>query len=164
MRLVSYTKNLKHQLRPRSVTFLVKNEQILLGKKKEGFGKGYWIGIGGKVEPGETLEVGAKRELQEEIAIHAKKLEHIGYLNFYFPHKADESWNQQVHYFICKDWEDKPTESSEIKPKWFDQNKIPYDLMWDDYRYWLPLVLEGKKIKGEVMFDENLKVSEYKFH
>ena len=35
--------------------------KILLGYKKRGFGMGKWNGLGGKVEPNETVVEGAKR-------------------------------------------------------------------------------------------------------
>jgi 8-oxo-dGTP pyrophosphatase MutT (NUDIX family) len=38
-----------------------KNERILLGLKKRGFGINKWNGLGGKVEPGESIIEGAKR-------------------------------------------------------------------------------------------------------
>lgn len=53
MKLENYLKSLKRPLSPRTITFLIKNNNVLLGFKKKGFGKGNWLGIGGKVEPGE---------------------------------------------------------------------------------------------------------------
>lgn len=44
-------------------------DQILLGMKKRGFGMGKWNGFGGKVEPGETIEEGALREMAEESGV-----------------------------------------------------------------------------------------------
>ena len=37
------------------------NSKILLGYKKRGFGMHKWNGLGGKVEPDETIIDGAKR-------------------------------------------------------------------------------------------------------
>jgi hypothetical protein len=37
---------------------------VLLGRKKRGFGEGYVNGFGGKVEPGETVEAAAAREVR----------------------------------------------------------------------------------------------------
>lgn len=48
--------------------------RVLLGLKKRGFGIGRWNGFGGKVEPGETVEAAAKREVLEEAGI---KITHI---------------------------------------------------------------------------------------
>ena len=38
--------------------------RLLLGKKLRGFGEGYWNGFGGKVEAGERIEAGARREVR----------------------------------------------------------------------------------------------------
>ena len=47
--------------------------KVLLGEKLRGFGTGYFNGFGGKVEPGESVEEGAHRELLEEAGITAPK-------------------------------------------------------------------------------------------
>jgi len=39
--------------------------RILLGMKKRGLGIGKWNGFGGKLEPGESIEAAAARELHE---------------------------------------------------------------------------------------------------
>jgi 8-oxo-dGTP pyrophosphatase MutT (NUDIX family) len=46
-----------------SLVFLrdLANRKILLGYKKRGFGANKWNGLGGKVEPGETVYNGALR-------------------------------------------------------------------------------------------------------
>jgi 8-oxo-dGTP pyrophosphatase MutT (NUDIX family) len=103
-------------LRPRTVTFLLRGTEVLLGLKKQGFGKHYLLGIGGKVENGETIEEAAKREVVEEISVLLPEIQKVGVLNFYFPHIADGSWNQQVHVYSATKWEGEPQESEEIKP------------------------------------------------
>lgn len=160
MKLSDYKKIVKNPLRPRTLTFLLRNNKVLLGLKKKGFGKGYYLGIGGKVEQNETIEEGAKREIKEEILVDVKVIQPMGTLDFYFPHIKDESWNQQVYIFIVKQWEGEPTETKEIKPIWFDKTKIPLNLMWDDDRYWFEKVLQGKKVKAEFTFDKKLKVED----
>ena len=44
-----------------TLAFVRRQEEILLGYKKRGFGAGNWNGFGGKVETGETIEDAAKR-------------------------------------------------------------------------------------------------------
>lgn len=158
MHLNEYKKNLKKSLRPRTLTFFVKDNKIMLGYKKRGFGKGNFLGIGGKVEPGESIEVAARREILEEVEVTAKSLQQKATLNFYFPHIEDESWNQQVHAFILREWEGEPQETEEIRPQWFELSQIPYSKMWNDAHFWLPLILEGKVVAADFLFDENLKV------
>ncbi len=40
---------------------VIKDDKILLGLKKRGFGVGWWNGFGGKINNGETIEEAAKR-------------------------------------------------------------------------------------------------------
>ena len=65
---------------------------------------------------------------------------------------------EECSVFICKQWEGEPFESDEMKPQWFEIDKLPFFSMWDDDPYWLPLVLEGKKITGEFWFDHNFQM------
>ena len=51
----------------RTVVFLIRENQVLLAMKKRGFGEGKWNGVGGKLDPGETVEQALVRECQEEI-------------------------------------------------------------------------------------------------
>ena len=146
-------------LRSMTLTFLLRETDVLLGLKKKGFGKNYLLGIGGKVENGETIEEAAKREVAEEIYVQLPELHKVGILNFYFPHIEDGSWDQQVHVFTATKWEGEPQESEEIKPAWFSKDIIPYENMWDDAQYWLPHLLTGQGIEGEFVFDQELKVT-----
>ncbi|SRR5712692_8763372 len=148
-------------LRPRTVTFLLRGTEVLLGLKKQGFGKQYLLGIGGKVEHGETIEEATKREVAEEISVLLLDLQKVGVLNFYFPHIADGSWNQQVHVYIATKWEGEPQESEEIQPAWFQREEIPYKQMWDDAQYWLPHLLAGQCLEGEFVYNQELKVAHY---
>lgn len=139
----------------RNVTlcFLVRNNEILLAMKKEGFGAGKWNGIGGKVKESETIEEAAVRELEEEIGVRAKvsALEKVGKLDFHFNEHAD--WNQQMHIFLVREWEGAPTDSDEmVTPTWYKHDEIPYSKMWEDDSHWLPQVLDGKKIEGKFYF------------
>jgi len=161
MKLADYLKTMKNPLKKRTVVFLIKDNKVLLGFKKRGFGKGNFLGIGGKVELDETIKQAATREVKEEINVEIINLKQIGILKFYFPHVKDESWNQQVHVFITNTWNGKEQESEEIRPEWFAKNKIPYNFMWDDARYWLPEILKGKKIEASFIFDEKLKVADW---
>lgn len=162
MNLTSYKSSLKKSLRPRTLSHLIKDRKILLGYKKTGFGKGNLLGIGGKVEQGETIEQAASRELEEEIKVKVSKFVPMGYLDFYFPHVEDESWNQKVHIFVVHDWVGEPEETEEIRPEWYDLDRLPIDKMWDDDRYWLQEMLDGKTIKREFLFDPKLRVSEWR--
>jgi len=130
-------------------------QQILLGMKKTGFGRGKYNGFGGKLEVGETPLVGAVRELAEECGIvaEAADLRPAGELLFIFP--ANPELNHDVHLYVLHKWQGEPQEMQEMKPVWFDVAEIPYAEMWAGDCYWLPAVLKGKKVNGKVVFSDN---------
>jgi 8-oxo-dGTP diphosphatase/2-hydroxy-dATP diphosphatase len=128
----------------------IKEEEILLGMKKRGFGEGRWNGFGGKIKQGESFEQGARRELFEEVHIQDGILEKKGILEFSF--QNDEKI-LEVHIFKLTEFKHEPIESEEMRPQWFRINEIPFHQMWTDDEYWLPLLLQDKFFKGSFLFD-----------
>lgn len=137
-----------------TLCLLLKENQILLAMKKRNFGVGKWNGVGGKPEENETIEETAIREAKEEIGvlINLFDLEKVANFKFFF---KDGKWDQHVHIFFCRKWSSDIIESDEMKPQWFDIDKIPYENMWQDDKYWLPRILNGEKLEGEFCFNDN---------
>jgi 8-oxo-dGTP diphosphatase len=98
------------------------------------------------------------------VNVRSKDLIEVAVINFYFPDIPNETSDQQVHAYIVKRWEGLPTETTEIKPEWFSIDEIPLNKMWDDAKYWIPLILGGKKIKGDFLFDKKFIVVEHKIN
>jgi len=138
-----------------TLCLLKKDNRILLAMKKRGFGVGKWNGVGGKVAEGEIVEVAALREMEEEIGISAKigDLKNVGNIKFYFSNKPE--WDQHMHIFFVKNWIGEPRETGEMRPRWHSHSEIPFGEMWPDDIHWLPMVLDGKKIKAEFYFNES---------
>lgn len=82
----------------------------------------------------------------------------VAELTFIFPHNTD--WNQLVHVYLVEKWEGIPSESEETRPKWFDVDVFPYDLMWPTDEFWLPIVLNGKQVQGRFVFGEGDSIQE----
>jgi len=137
-----------------SLLFLQTDTEILLAMKKRGFGEGRWNGVGGKVEPDETIESAMIRETQEEINVTPTQYEKVADIRFDEFFKGEPTL-MHVHVYVATDWEGEPTESEEMKPQWFSLNDIPYDDMWSDDPYWLPEVLKGNKISADFKLDES---------
>ena len=65
-----------------TLTLFIENGKILLGEKKRGFAKGTLNGIGGKQDPGETIEQAMIRECEEEIGAKPVEYSQVGRINF----------------------------------------------------------------------------------
>ena len=138
---------------PVTLLFLRRDGEILLAMKKRGFGAGKWNGVGGKVDPGETIEQATIRECQEEIGVTPQDIQKVGIIDFYMT--DDPDFHHNAHVYAATDWEGKPEETEEMKPQWFNESDIPYPEMWQDDVYWLPLLIAGKQFKATFWLDTN---------
>jgi 8-oxo-dGTP pyrophosphatase MutT (NUDIX family) len=140
---------------------IIKGKSLLLQKKSKGlFGEGKWNGVGGKLKPNESPEDCVKREIYEETGLRISDLKFHGVLNFYFGNRKEIDWI--VHVFSTSVFEGKVKSSNEGDLRWFNFEDIPFDEMWGDDRYWLPLVLKGKSFQGNFYFDvEGKKILDF---
>lgn len=138
----------------RTLLFLLKDDEILLAMKKRGFGAGRWNGVGGKLDPGETVEQALVRECQEEINVTPLEYYKVAELDFYGG-STEEAWNMYVYAYFCTSWEGEPVETEEMAPKWYKISDIPFHDMWQDDQHWLPRALAGQYLTGKFTFDES---------
>jgi 8-oxo-dGTP diphosphatase/2-hydroxy-dATP diphosphatase len=137
-----------------TLLFLINDRGILLAMKKRGLGVGRWNGVGGKVEPDETVEQAMLRECYEEIKVKPINYKKVSDIKFNEFHEGKPK-SFIVSVFSCSEWGGEPTETEEMSPKWFNFDEIPYDDMWPDDRYWLEYVLQNKNFTAEFTLDEN---------
>lgn len=133
-----------------NLAFIKKDDQVLLIRKKTGFGKGKINGPGGKLEPNETPLQSAIRELQEELCITPLDLKEKGILRFQFT----DGLSMYVTVFLGQNYTGTPTETIEAKPLWYPIDSIPFEEMWEDDQYWLPEILKenGKTFDSYWLF------------
>ena len=153
-----------------TLCFVVKEDKILLGMKKRGFGAGRWNGFGGKVEEGESIEAAAKRETKEECGIEISEMQEVGIHEFEFANDPARNASRndaggrgailEVHVFRVSEWQGEPRETEEMRPQWFTTDAIPYDEMWPDDIHWIPVFLTGKKFRTKFLFGEGDSVLE----
>ena len=137
-----------------TLLLLRKDEQILLAMKKRGFGEGKYNGVGGKIKEGETPEQAMIRETMEEISVVPVEYEKVGVIKFLEYYKGKKE-KVSFHLYTASKWEGDIKESEEMKPEWFNVNEIPYDKMLPDDKFWMPYVLDNKKIDAYFEFDED---------
>lgn len=146
----------------RVVCFLRNGNQILLAKRKEGHGLGYWVGPGGKVEKGETSDECCKRELKEEINISATSFLKVFELNAYF--EVEQNWNMSIDFYICESWNGESEESEEVLPQWFEISNLPFESMWDDHKFWfVNALMFGKTGLANCLYGENRQVKYFEY-
>lgn len=111
----------KHRPKVAVNVFIIKNNRLLLGQRKNTAGDGDWGLPGGHLEFMERLEDGAKRELEEETGLKANKLSFLHMIND--PRTEDNSHYLHIDFLA---------ESVEGEPKLVEPNKC-YEWKWFDF-------------------------------
>jgi 8-oxo-dGTP diphosphatase len=135
-----------------TLCFVIRGAEILLIRKLRGIGAGKINGPGGRLEPGETLEACAIREVEEEVGVTPLGLEPRGEQKFQFT----DGYSIHVHVYIAQGCTGETRESDEAVPLWTPLDAIPYGEMWQDDIIWLPRMLAGERCSGRYVFDDDL--------
>lgn len=141
--------------RVETVSIVYRHPRILLGVKKRKFGVGRYNGFGGgfdKRKGDKTVYDTNMRETQEEAEITLLNPKKIGRILFHFQTKEQD---HDVNFFLARKYLGIPKETSEMTTEWFNIKNIPYNQMWTDDKYWLPIMLRGDRFLGEFLFDSN---------
>ncbi|MFN2475551.1 MAG: 8-oxo-dGTP diphosphatase [Chthoniobacterales bacterium] len=132
-----------------NLCFIVRGGEVLLIRKKRGLGAGKINGPGGKIDPGETALESAIRETFEELLVRPIAPRQVGELLFEFR----DGLRLHCAVFLAHDFTGTAAETDEAIPLWTRVDAIPYNEMWADDRYWLPLLLRGDLFRGTFEFD-----------
>ncbi len=132
-----------------TLVFLIRGNEVLLAMKKRGFGVGFWNGVGGKIQEGETPVQAAQREAKEEIGVDLVLEEPLGVIHFHNSSAGD--WTVSV--FRASDFSGEPAETEEMRPCWYPVSAVPYQAMHSGDEHWMPHVLAGKAFHADMWFD-----------
>ncbi len=138
-----------------TLCFLVKENKVLLAMKTKKIGQGCWNGYGGGIEPEETPEQCALRELNEEakITISLDSLEKVAIISFHNTKTDGSAFTCKVHVYLASEWKGEIQSTDEMtNPTWFEKDQLPLQEMMPADKEWLPVVLSGKKIIAEVNY------------
>lgn len=109
-------------------------------KNKNDINEGKWIGVGGKLEPGETPYECALREIKEETGYRAKSCEFRGIVVFSYNDNPPE----EMYLYTCTDFEGQEIICDEGDLAWIDEDKL-FDLnLWEGDKIFIDLVRSGK--------------------
>jgi len=135
-----------------TLCFIIHNNQVLLLKKNPGlFGAGKWNALGGKLQPKETAEHCARREVYEETGLKVQRLRKVGTLVFFkYNKREDPDWI--AHVFLTNKFYGTIKESREGILRWYPIEQPPFDEMWEDDKYWYRHAVEGRSFRGDFYF------------
>lgn len=139
------------QWKPReraTLLFVIRDGHILLIHKKRGIGAGKVNGPGGRIDPGESAWEGAVREVYEELYVTPTGVRQTGELKFQFT----DGHSILCYVFTATGCDGDPMETEEAAPRWTPIDQIPFELMWEDDRVWMPLMLQGIRFTGRALF------------
>jgi 8-oxo-dGTP diphosphatase len=134
-----------------TVCFILRDGKVLLQRRAPGrVWAGRLDGPRGKVEPGETPEAAVVREVAEETGARLVTPTFHGTLDLLFGDPA--STRLRVFVYTSALGEGRLRGGREGRLRWFAADQLPYDQLWPDMRYWLPIVLAGA-VEGTCAYD-----------
>ena len=125
-------------------------------RKANDMHQGKWNGLGGKLEPGETPEECALREIYEESGLKVRNPRLKGLLTF--PLFAnDEDWYAFV--FVCEDFEGQLIDSPEGELRWIPNQELLTLNLWEGDRFFLPWLDRPGFFSGKFVYRDGRLVS-----
>ncbi len=142
--------------------YLRNNNQTLLlfrNKKKEDINKGKWIGVGGKMEAGETPDQCIRREIEEETHLKAHSLKYHGFVVFVGICNGED---EGMFVYSCDDFEGTLCDDcKEGQLAWIDNDKIPSLPMWEADYHFFEWLNDHYIHHARVVYDENSHLLSY---
>jgi 8-oxo-dGTP diphosphatase len=120
-------------------------------KKANDMHQGKWNGLGGKLEPGETPEECARREIAEESGLRVSNLTLKGLLTF--PAFAnEEDWYAFV--FVANEFEGELIDSPEGVLQWIDDSDLMELDLWAGDRIFLKWLDRPGFFSGKFIYQD----------
>ena len=107
--------------------------------KKDDVNAGKWLGIGGKLEPGESPEACLLREVREETGLTLTEYEYRGIVDF-----QSDGWSERMHLYTATETNGELTACDEGILSWVMKDKVKELPMWEGDRVFFQLLKDGE--------------------
>ena len=109
-------------------------------KKKSDVNEGKWIGVGGRLEPGESPEECVCREVEEETGLTLDSFRMRGILTF-----SSEGWEDEcIFVFTSNEFHGEEKECDEGDLKWIKKDAIMDLNLWEGDRLFLKKIMDDE--------------------
>jgi len=130
-------------------------------KKANDMHEGKWNGLGGKLDPGESPEECAVREIFEEAGLKVHKPQLKGFLTFPLFAK-DEDW--YVFVYVVKEFEGELIDSLEGDLHWVDDADLTSLNLWEGDPIFMPLLDHPGIFSGKFVYQNGRLISHNLVH
>ena len=128
-----------------TLCYIEKDGKMLLlyrNKKENDLNEGKWIGVGGKVEPGETPEECVKRETFEETGLILHAVHFYGIIHF----RNDRYEDEEMYLYSSDDFSGEVRKDCpEGELRWVEKEKVMDLPTWEGDPYFLSRILKGDR-------------------
>lgn len=109
-------------------------------KKKDDINRDKWLGIGGKLEDGESPYDCILREVFEETELRLISPRYRGLVTFV----ADDGYTEHMHLFTCDSFSGEPGDCPEGELEWVQKDKISSLPIWEGDKIFLDLLAANR--------------------
>ena len=137
--------------------YLKKDNSYLLlyrNKKKNDMSEGKWIGVGGHVEKGETIDDAVVREVYEETGLTVHSLKCDGEVLF-----INNDYEEMMYVYEISDFSGELKECNEGELAWIDIDEMLTLPMWEGDKAYLPLLRRHEYFRLEIRYRDKTLVS-----
>lgn len=107
-------------------------------KKKNDMNHDKWLGVGGKLEDGESPEECLLREVKEETGLTLKQYRYRGFITF-----VSKQWGTEyMHLFTATEYEGRIKECEEGNLEWVPKAQIEQLKLWEGDKIFFRLLAE----------------------
>ena len=125
-----------------TLCYIENNESYLMMhrvKKENDINKDKWVGVGGKLENGESPEDCLLREVREETGLILTKYRYRGLVTF-----VSNRWGcEYMHLFTATEYEGEIKECEEGNLEWISKSKIEELKIWEGDKIFFRLLEEN---------------------